>query len=205
MKRTLCIILFVLFSLSICGCGRKTIYFDEELKEEEQFLKQATSHFPLSLTCGSEYSNWSTTLEIAEDGSFIGEYLYPDYSDRGDGFENGTFYVSNFSGEFGNYEIVNDYTITLSIYNLTTEKQKDEEWLDVATASRYVAVDPSAITEDEKGYTLYTPSAPKAAVPGEVVGALSYGTSDMIDVYALVCNSTGEVFVEPSSDFGPIF
>ncbi len=203
MKRTLCIILFILFSLSLCGCGGETIYFDKELKEEETFLKQATAHFPLSFSCTTSYGDWETTLTIDENGIVSGIFSDPDYRDRGDGYENGTVYTSTFTGEFANYELKNDYTINLYFYNLSTERDADEEWLDVTTATRYIATDPVGITEGEAGYTLFTPDAPKAAVPNTVIGALSYSTSESIGVYALVNNKSGEVFVENYPIFLP--
>lgn len=202
MKKALCIILFVFLLAAIAGCGeKKTVYFDKELEKEEQFLKDATSHFPLSLRYGTPETDWQSALSILEDGTFSGYCSDTDYFDHDMGYENGTIYTAEFSGEFANYEIKNDYTIVFYCYNLKTKKEVGEEWIDATSATRYIAAKPYGIAENKSGYTLYTPETPKAAIDAKIVSAIPYNTSDTLGVYALVNNDSGEIYTDAQQDF----
>ncbi len=190
--------LCALLTLIFVGCGGTTIYFDEELKQEELAEKQTTKHFPLNLSQGVTGMGEDFSLTVNEDGSFSGAYSRPDPSDKGDGWENGTVYVCNFTGEFANFETENDYTHRFYAYNLKTEKSPDEEWTEVTECIRYIAVEPKGIDENEAGYTLYTPEAPLSAVPAEIHSFIPYGSGDSIGVYALINNKTRDVFTAQS-------
>lgn len=180
--------------LATAGCGSKTVYFDEELKNEEANLKEATTHLPLSLNSKNEFTLGITKLTIDKQGNFSGEYSETITADKTDAYPNGTFYYSKFSGEFSGFAVENDYTIELTLYNPKVEGEENAESIDEASGVRHLNALPKAFAKNKAEFTLFTPETPKSAVPNGVLGTLSYSTSEYIDVYILYNNETGDIF-----------
>ena len=199
MKHIFCIMLSFLLLFSLCACGAETVYFDEEMKAEENYIKQATAHFPQTFGTFDEATLLASVFTVSKDGHIEGTYSEQDYSEKGDEYPFGTFYNNTFAGDFSNYEIISDYEIKMFCHNFSTEQR--EESIDSAEGVRHATGLPKGFRNGEKGYTLYTPEAPVSAVPQEILGRLPYGTSGNIGVYIIYNNATGECF--SSADTSP--
>ena len=100
---------------------------------------------------------WSSELTFANDGIFMGSYHDSDMGDTGDGYPNGTIYVSDFSGRFEVANIINDHSVTLRLVESGTSEPIGNEWIDDQV--RYVASDPYGIAGGEE-FILYFPGTP---------------------------------------------
>ena len=63
---------------------------------------------------------WSSELTFANDGIFMGSYHDSDMGDTGDGYPNGTIYVSDFSGRF---EVANSHSAACRVRNIRADWQ----------------------------------------------------------------------------------
>ena len=100
---------------------------------------------------------WSSELTFANDGIFMGSYHDSDMGDTGDGYPNGTIYVSDFSGRFEVANVINDHSVTLRLVESGTSEPIGNEWIDDQV--RYVASDPYGIAGGEE-FILYFPGTP---------------------------------------------
>lgn len=105
---------------------------------------------------------WETDLTIASDGSFTGSYHDSDMGDSGKDYPNGTVYLSDFSGQFGALEKVDDYTYKTTIEKLKTEQPEGRE--ELADDMKYVYTAPAGLTDAADIY-LYLPGAPVSSLP----------------------------------------
>lgn len=112
---------------------------------------------PIEFTFASGAGGWRTVLTLNPDGSFEGSYSDSDMGDSGDGYPNGTVYVCEFSGQFDDIKQVDDHTYSMTLGEVTTSKEKDEDWIEGRI--RYIASDPYGL-EDGKEFLLYTPETP---------------------------------------------
>ncbi len=102
---------------------------------------------------------WDTQLELKPDGTFSGNYHDTNMGETGDGFENGTMYLSVFEGRFKNITKVDDYTYRMELDYYTTEEPAHTE--EIKDQVLYKYWDPYGI---EGGYVFYfyLPGKPKS-------------------------------------------
>lgn len=116
--------------------------------------------------CSFEFSSgagaWSTELTVNKDGSFKGLYHDSDAGSTGTGYPNGTVYVSEFSGIFGNLQKVDDYTYKTTIQNITTAKKAGTE--ELADDMKYVYTTPYGL-DDAKTIYIYLKGKPVSSLP----------------------------------------
>ena len=105
----------------------------------------------------SGVGGWSSELTFANDGIFMGSFHDSDMGDTGDGYPNGTIYVSDFSGRFEIANVINDHSVTLRLVESGTSEPVGNEWIDDQV--RYVASDPYGIAGGEE-FILYFPGTP---------------------------------------------
>ena len=77
---------------------------------------------PLDLTLASGAGAWCTGLTLERDGSFAGAYHDSEMGDQGEGYPNGSCYISTFSGRFGRIRQVDDHTWAMSLEELTVQE-----------------------------------------------------------------------------------
>ena len=107
---------------------------------------------------------WSTEMTINADGSFSGVYHDSNMGDTGEGYPNGSLYISDFSGRFTQPEKVNDYTYSMQIQEISyADKAGTEEILD-GTLCYYS--DAYGLT-GAKNILIYLPGAPLEELPEE--------------------------------------
>ena len=120
--------------------------------------------FPLEFVFSSGAGAWRTVIVLNQDGSFNGAYLDSDMGDRGDDYPKGTHYICDFSGQFDNISQIDSHTYSMTLSEITAEKENGEEWIEDGILNKYS--EPYGM-EDGTEYLLYTPDTKIAEVPEE--------------------------------------
>lgn len=138
----------------------------------------------LDMSFNSGAGGWSTELHLCADGSFTGEYHDSDMGDIGEGYPNGTVYVSSFSGNFTDLQKIDDTTYKMTLGGW--------EQIPVDTGIidgiLYVQSDAVGIKGGEE-FCFYTPEAVTAQFSEEYLswwpGRYSDPAPDTLTVYGL--------------------
>lgn len=138
----------------------------------------------LDMSFNSGAGGWSTELHLCADGSFTGEYHDSDMGDVGEGYPNGTVYVSSFSGSFTDIQKVDDTTYKMTLGGLE-QSPVDTGIID---GILYVQSDAVGIIGGEE-FWFYTPEAATAQFSEEYLswwpGRYSDPAPDTLTVYGL--------------------
>ena len=177
--RTLCYLLTLCLVL-LTGCGAKqpeapaeqpeipveqptTPVEQPEAPAEEQSAVLPDA-LPLDLMFASGAGAWSTDLTLERDGSFAGVYHDSEMGDQGEGYPNGSCYISTFSGRFGSIRQVDDHTWAMSLEELTVQEEPGTEWIE--DGIRYIASEAYGL-ETGKEFLLYSPETPTEGLDEE--------------------------------------
>ena len=114
-------------------------------------------------TFASGAGGWSTTINIAADGSFTGQYNDTDMGDTGSGYPNGTRYVCQFSGQFALKAQVDDFEYTLTLVNLTQQGTPNDTTIE-SDGYRYIVSTPYGF-DDAQDFSLYRVGHPVDTLP----------------------------------------
>lgn len=109
---------------------------------------------------------WSSDITLAGDGTFTGSYHDSDMGDSGEGYPDGTVYVSTFSGRFGNVRRVDDYTYSMHLLELKNNVTPGEERIEDGV--RYVASVPYGL-ENADEVMVYLPGSELRSLPWDFV------------------------------------
>ena len=150
-----CIIASVGF-LTSCG-NEKQGKVKPEKKVVEDEKNPIFDVLPLEFVFTSGAGAWQSIITLNSDGSFKGTYSDAEMGSNGEDYPNGTVYTCEFSGKFEEIKQVNDYTYTMTLTEVTTEKKEGEEWIE--DQIRYVAAGPYGL-ENGKEFLFYTPETP---------------------------------------------
>ncbi len=134
MKRLLTIFLFLMIAVSLVSCDSEESLLPDEINPVFYYTSGAGA--------------WYTELILNTDGSFEGDY----HDSAGD-----KAYVAEFTGKFGDIKQINDYTYSMTLAELNTERPAGEEWTQGEV--HYIASAPNGL-EIGTEYVLYTPDAP---------------------------------------------
>ncbi len=119
---------------------------------------------PLDLTFASGAGAWCTGLTLERDGSFAGAYHDSEMGDQGEGYPNGSCYISTFSGKFGDIRQVDGHTWAMSMEELTVQETPGEEWIEEGI--RYIAAEAYGLEEGTE-FLLYSPETPTEGLDEE--------------------------------------
>ena len=125
-----------------------------EATAEEVTLPDA---LPMNFTFASGAGAWLTDLALEQDGSFAGVYHDSEMGDQGEGYPNGSCYISTFSGRFGAIRQVDDHTWAMSLEELAVQETPGEEWIE--DGIRYIASEAYGL-EAGTEFLLYSPETP---------------------------------------------
>lgn len=114
--------------------------------------------FPRSFRFASGAGGWSTDLEVAADGSFIGVYYDSD---------NGMVTYCNFHGKFSQPVQVNEYTYSMRLESIEQEKAEGEET--VTDGIRYIVSSPYGLDGADE-ILIYLPGSQRQDLPEGFVG-----------------------------------
>lgn len=125
----------------------------------------------LTFCFSSGVGAWATLMEIQEDGSFSGTFHDSDMGSSGDGYPNGTVYLCDFSGQFGQPVKVDEYTYSAGIQDLEIEKEIGTT--EIVDGIRYVYSEPYGFDSAQE-MLFYLPGAPLADLPEEFRSWVGY-------------------------------
>lgn len=114
----------------------------------------------------SGVGGWGTELSIEADGSFYGVFHDSNMGEDGPDYPNGTVYISVFSGRFGNVQYVDEYTRSMRMLELKTDRPTEEEWIEDGV--RYVSSTPYGLDNADE-LLVYLPGAWLQSLPHEFV------------------------------------
>ena len=98
----------------------------------------------------SGVGGWGTTLTVAEDGSFKGQYHDSDMGDVGAEYPNGVRYECTFTGQFKDLTKVDELTYSTEIASISYENQVGTE--KIADGIRYIYADAYGLDDPETIY-----------------------------------------------------
>ncbi|MBE7004634.1 MAG: hypothetical protein E7425_10210 [Ruminococcaceae bacterium] len=124
---------------------------------------------PRLFNFASGVGGWSTELYMKPDGSFTGSYHDSDMGDADKGYPNGTLYLCNFSGRFGDVKYVDDYTYSMRILTLEIDPMEEESIVD---GVRYLASGPYGL-ENADEVLVYLPGSVMTKLPWPFVSWIS--------------------------------
>ncbi len=128
-----------------------------EAESEKQAEGELPFETPLNLVFSSGAGAWGTGISLRPDGFFEGSYDDSDMGDNGEEYPYGTHYTCSFSGQFFNMKQVNEYTYSMTLGELFSEKTPGIQWIEDGV--RYVSAEPYGM-EGGKEFFLYTPQTP---------------------------------------------
>lgn len=141
---------------------------------------------------------WRTTLILNADGIFTGTYWDSEMGEFGNGYPDGSVYVSVFSGKFENIEKINEYSYKMTLTEINTETPVGEEWIE--NGIRYVASHPNGLYGGTE-FIFYLPETPVDSVPEDFLFWWPYGgyyqsedPRDTLDCYGILNVATSDGF-----------
>ena len=129
---------------------------------EEKFEMKSLENLEFYFASGA--GGWRTFLTIRPDGSFYGSYSDSEMGSVGENYPNGTYYLSEFEGQFSELVKVNEYTYSMNLLKLEYAKPCDTE--EIIDDVLYKYCEAYGITGTEE-VLLYLPGAPMKDLPQE--------------------------------------
>lgn len=164
--------------------------------EDAEKTSMLFAALPLEFVFSSGAGGWQTILTLDRDGSFSGMYSDSEMGEIGEGYPNGTVYLSIFSGQFTDIMQVDDTTYSMQLSELITQNGTEEEWMEAGI--RYLVTEPAGI---EAGtYLLYAPETPVEKLNEEFLNwrlgsyPLMDETEETLSCYGLCDQDTGYGF-----------
>lgn len=110
----------------------------------------------------SGVGNWSTYIEIADDGTFVGQYMDEDMGFFSDEYPNGTIYICDFNGKFSKPQQLDEYTYSTELENITTNGIPGQFYY--KDGFKYIYSEPYGF-DDAKTFMIYLPGTPIEHLP----------------------------------------
>lgn len=148
---------------------------DAEVDAQETDVSGVFSELPDKYIYSSGAGGWATELYLNDDGTFTGQYQDSDLGYTGEGYPNGTVYISNFSGKFTEPQVVNEYTYSMTVESIELEMEAGQEYYE--DGKRYVVLGFSELT-DSCELLVYLPGAMRSDLPEGFVSWTGYGDID---------------------------
>ena len=99
---------------------------------------------------------WETTLKVAPDGSFKGQFNDANMGEDGEGYKNGTIYECAFTGKFSAAEKVDDTSYSAKVEALDYEKEKNGSDHYIEDQTLHIMTDPYGLSLGDD-IVIYTP------------------------------------------------
>ena len=125
------------------------LYCETEWDGIENIFEELPAEFIFTSGAGG----WMTALNIADDGTFTGEY-YDSNNDE--------IYICNFSGRFSKPKKINDYMYSMNLESLTQEGTPGEIYYE--NDFKYIVSEPYGLDNADQFY-IYLPGTPIADLP----------------------------------------
>lgn len=155
---------------------------DDKEKDNTGFTFEDLSKYRFEFLSGA--GGWSTQFEIEKDGSFQGMYSDSDMGDTGEGYPDGTYYVSVFSGHFSNLTRTDALTYEMTLNDLTYENTVGET---VIENNLRIIYSEAYGLEGTDTFIICLPQTPKSRFPEEVwMWFYSFGVEEEITMPAII-------------------
>ncbi len=112
---------------------------------------------PIEMVFSSGAGAWGTSLTLNSDGTFTGGFHDSNMGEQGDGYPNGTVYLSDFSGKFTQIKKLDSHSYEMYLTELTTEQPEGKEWIE--DDIRYVCSNAYGLENGER-FVFYLPETP---------------------------------------------
>ena len=135
-----------------------------DLSEQSQDLTFADLS-KLQFEFASGAGGWSEGFTIEKDGSLQGNYHDSDMGDIGEGYPNGTFYCSSYTGQFTELHKINEYTYEMKLANIS---YKDPVGTDeICDEMHYIYTDSYCLGGNDT-FQIYLPGTPISELSEDV-------------------------------------
>ena len=152
--------------------SKEDILFEADIpNQSNSAVIHTTAALPLdgqhTFILSSGVSHWSTEIKLDPDGTFTGGYYDYRVMEIGDGYDDGTLYLYEFSGRFTDIRKVSDTEYTMTLTQFTEKKQDRNEWTE--DNRRFVVTDDITGFDltDNVEYRFYLPDHPASDLPEE--------------------------------------
>lgn len=143
--------------------NKSTIAKTDELKNTELTFADLSKHkFEFSSGAGA----WMEEFTIEKDGYFQGNYHDSDMGSIGEGYDNGTVYVSSYSGHFNELTKINDYTYKMKLADISYDNTTEME--EISDNTRYIYTESYCLGGNDT-FTVYLPGTPLEQLSEEVI------------------------------------
>ena len=144
----------------------------QDADTQEEAVSSVFAELPDKFVHSSGAGGWATELYLNDDGTFTGQYHDSDLGYTGEGYPNGTVYITNFTGKFTEPQVVNEYTYSMEVEYIELEMEPGQEYYEDGT--RYVTCGVSELS-DAGELLVYLPGARKEALPEGFISWTNYG------------------------------
>lgn len=117
---------------------------------------------PQEFVLTSGVGNWSTNIEIATDGTFVGRYSDLNMGDFGDEYPNGTIYICDFNGKFSKPQQLDEYTYSTELKNIKINEPSGKIYY--RNKTKYICSEPYGF-DRAKTFMIYLPGTPIDHLP----------------------------------------
>ena len=136
----------------------------------KSLIGESVSSLPIDgeikLLYASGAGAWGDYLHINPDGSFAGEYHDSEMGIADENnYPNGTVFIDRYSGRFGDFIKLDDYTYLLTVLEETHEFEPNAEWIE--DGIRFVSTSPEN-PDIGTEYVLCLPGKPLSEIPKSV-------------------------------------
>ena len=151
---------------------------DQEMLSIDSELLSELSLWTFRFSSGA--GAWETYLNIAEDGSFSGEYYDANMGEDGPGYPDGTMYRCVFNGQFGEWTQKSDYVWTVQVTSMEYENEPGTE--EIVEGTKYIYTEPyglEGLLDQTNELYVYLPGTPVEILPEEYldwVAPMHFGT-----------------------------
>lgn len=135
-----------------------------ELSGEAKTLFSVTDGWKFTFESGA--GAWDTTLTVNAQGEFEGEYHDSDLGDTGEGYDNGTLYLSQFTGRFTDVKKISDYVYEAKVTDLTYAEEPEK--IQIVDGVRQIFSVANGIAGTDR-VRFYLPGAELSILPREYV------------------------------------
>ncbi|MBQ7774593.1 MAG: DUF1311 domain-containing protein [Lachnospiraceae bacterium] len=130
------------------------------------FADLSTRQFEFSSGAGA----WAEEFTIEKDGYFTGSFHDADMGDTGEGYEDGTYYISSYTGHFTDLTKVNEYTYQMKLADITYAGTTGV--VEIKDNRRFVYTDSYCLYGTDE-YTVYLPGTPLEELSEDVINWIS--------------------------------
>lgn len=196
---------------AMAGCGtqsetgksvntEKTTYADSTEKSTDVKSSVLDKIDGQSFYYSSGAGAWATELKVHADGTFEGHYYDMDRGDSGIKNPNGTQYDCQFNGRFSTPKKADDYSYTMKVEKLETDKKDGTD--EIKDGIKYVYTMPAGISDGANLY-IYIPGTPVSKLPEGYLNwaSMSLNGADQLSFYGIYNENDEAGFVgETKSD-----